>query len=366
VAAVAKYRTSSGQTRYRVRYRTPEGRQTDKRGFATRRDAQLWAAQLDVSLARGEYVSSTLGRTTVGDLGPAWLARHRGHLKPSTYRKYEAAWRVHVEPRWADTPIGKIRRSDVQAWVTDLTDTISAAWAGGVHLVLLGILEDAVSDRMLASNPARNVKHKPRPPRRTTYLTSTQLLALAEQSRYPSLVLLLGIGGLRWAEAAALRVCDVDFLRRRVHLHRNAVEVGRQIIVGTLKTNQNRTVGLPAFVIEAIAATAAGKDRDELLWPRPSGGYQGRPNSIHSWFNAAVRRCQRDDPTFPRVTPHDLRHTAASLAIHGGANPKAVQRMLGHKSAAMTLDVYTDLFESDMDAVAENVGKMWARETGTS
>jgi integrase len=54
----------------------------------------------------------------------------------------------------------------------------------------------------------------------------------------------------------------------------------------------------------------------------------------------------------PRLTPHDLRHTAASLAISAGANVKAVQRMLGHASAAMTLDTYADLFDEDLDAVA--------------
>ena len=79
----------------------------------------------------------------------------------------------------------------------------------------------------------------------------------------------------------------------------------------------------------------------------------------------AVERCQKSDQTFPRVTAHDLRHTAASLAIASGANPKVVQRMLGHASAAMTLDVYADLFDSDFTAVAdklsETVGKMWAR-----
>jgi len=75
-----------------------------------------------------------------------------------------------------------------------------------------------------------------------------------------------------------------------------------------------------------------------------------------------VARCREVDKTFPRVTAHDLRHTAASLAIHAGANPKVVQRMLGHSSAAMTLDVYADLFDSDLDSVAESVGKMWARQ----
>jgi integrase len=55
------------------------------------------------------------------------------------------------------------------------------------------------------------------------------------------------------------------------------------------------------------------------------------------------------------LTPHELRHTAASLAIGAGANVKAVQRMLGHKSAAMTLDVYADLFDDDLAAVADRL-----------
>lgn len=78
----------------------------------------------------------------------------------------------------------------------------------------------------------------------------------------------------------------------------------------------------------------------------------------------AVRAAQRVDETFPRVTPHDLRHTAASFSVSAGA-----QRMLGHKSAAMTLDTYADLFDDDLDAVSEaldqarataSVGKSWA------
>ena len=53
--------------------------------------------------------------------------------------------------------------------------------------------------------------------------------------------------------------------------------------------------------------------------------------------------------------PHDLRHTAASLAISAGANVKAVQRMLGHAKASMTLDVYADLFDEDLDGVADRL-----------
>ena len=61
---------------------------------------------------------------------------------------------------------------------------------------------------------------------------------------------------------------------------------------------------------------------------------------------------------------HDLRHTAASLAVHAGANVKALQRMLGHKNASMTLDVYADLFDSDLMDVARMLDAAVQVETG--
>ncbi len=74
-------------------------------------------------------------------------------------------------------------------------------------------------------------------------------------------------------------------------------------------------------------------------------------------LTGAVARCQAADETFPRVTAHAQRHAAASLAISAGSNPKVVQRMLRHANAATPLDVHADLFECDLDAVAESVSK---------
>jgi class 3 adenylate cyclase len=73
------------------------------------------------------------------------------------------------------------------------------------------------------------------------------------------------------------------------------------------------------------------------------------------YFAVAVAACQKEDETFPTITPHDLRHTAASLAVSAGANVKALQRMLGHAKASMTLDVYADLFDDDLDVVADQL-----------
>ena len=83
-----------------------------------------------------------------------------------------------------------------------------------------------------------------------------------------------------------------------------------------------------------------------------------------SWFDRALKSA-----SLPEMTIHDLRHTAASLAISAGANVKAVQKMLGHASAAMTLDTYADLFDDDLNTVAvrlneaaisSNVVRMWS------
>jgi integrase len=326
----------------------------------------LFAATVEVAKAKGEYIAASVGKVTIGELGPGWLERQRGRMKPSGFRSYESAWRVHVASTWGPRRIADIRYSEVQAWIAELATKRGSSIVRTAYSVLARILDDAVRDRMLASNPARGVKLPKRSLQRHVYLTAVQLDRLADEAgRYRSLVLVLGVGGLRWGEAAALRAGDVDFLRRRVELTRNAVMISTRVVVGSLKSNHNRTVVLPAFVIDALAETARGKGRDDLLWSTRAGGYLGPPAATTSWLAYAVARCQAADPTFPHVTAHVLRHTAASLAISAGANPKVVQRMLGHASAAMTLDVYADLFDSDLASVAESVAKMWPRRAGS-
>ncbi len=148
----------------------------------------------------------------------------------------------------------------------------------------------------------------------------------------------------------------VDLNRRRVTVYENAVLVGSELHVGSPKSHASRAVRYPEFLDAAIRAASLGKHHEELLFG--DGVHHLRlPNSRDGWFAKAVARARAQDPTFRRVTPHDLRHTAASLAISAGANVKAVQRMLGHASAAMTLDTYADLFDDDLDAVAFALGR---------
>jgi integrase len=153
---------------------------------------------------------------------------------------------------------------------------------------------------------------------------------------------------------AALRVQDFDMLRRRVNVSRSVTESGG-LVWSTPKTHERRSVPFPAVLADETGGAHGRKG------PRRSGVHRyarrgaAQPNYRARVFEPAVDECQKTDESFPSITPHDLRHTAASLAVSAGANVKAAQRMLGHAKASMTLDVYADLFDEDLDSVADNL-----------
>lgn len=374
MATIESYSTAAGK-RYRVRYRTPDRRSTQKRGFTTKRQAQDFAATVEVEKMRGEYVPPKLGYITVGEIGPAWLERKESDLKPSAYKSLETAWRIHVEPRWGSERLADIDLDAVERWIADLgrDKTIDGKKVQGkgatvvirAYGVLAGVLDSAVKAKRLAKNPARGVENLPRKQRKErVYLTHSQVDQLADAAgERRSLVLLLAYCGLRWGEAIGLRVKHLDLLRKRLTVTENAVQVNMEMHVGTPKSHVNRSVPIPDFLVVELARACEGKGRDDLVFPGRDGEHLRRSVSFTGWFTKAVEKSG-----IPRVTPHDLRHTAASLAVSAGVNVKALQRMLGHASAAMTLDTYADLFDDDLDAVgtaldqarsAASVAKVW-------
>ncbi|WP_304323866.1 site-specific integrase [Corynebacterium frankenforstense] len=352
MASIRRYKAKSGARGYlwRVQYRSPDGRSRTKQGFATKDAAQAWADKSSSEVREGTWIAPSSARITVGELGEKWLATQT-HLKASTMRVTEQTWRVHVEPQWGSWPVGRILPSDVQAWLAGIDH--SASMVRKAHACLAQILDIAVGDRLITVNPARGVKLPRKTPARKVYLTAEQLGRLAgECSRRGELVWLLGTVGLRWGEAAALRVRDVNPLRGRISVERNAVTVGYRIVMGTPKTHERRSVAVPRAVMDMLVeGPMQSKAPEALLWTRPDGEALRVP-AKDDWYYSALGRVMRADPEFPRVTPHGLRHVAAGLMVSAGANVKVVQRQLGHASAAMTLDTYAELFDEDLDAVA--------------
>jgi integrase len=180
------------------------------------------------------------------------------------------------------------------------------------------------------------------------YLTATDVDRLADEAgRFRALVLVLAYTVLRWGEAVGLRVRDIEFLRRRLSIHENAVQLGVDDAVGPTKGRKARSVPVPEFVLDELSVACANKQPGDLVFTGTDGGYLPRPKTHGGWFSGAVKRAG-----VQRITPHDLRHTCALLAVSAGVNVLALQRMLGHTSAKMTLDTYADLFDDDLDAVA--------------
>jgi integrase len=280
MATISAYETANGR-RYRVRYRKPDRTQTDKRGFKTKREAELFASSIEVSKARGEFIDATASRATIAALGSEWLATQT-HLKPSTARSIESAWRVHVEPVWGTRAVADVRHSEVQAWVTRLASNRSATTVKRAHGILSSILQRAEKDRRVASNAARGVNLPRKKARKHVYLSHEQIDALANNAgEYATLVRFLAYTGLRWGEATALRVRDINLLRLRATVVENAVRVAGRIVVGTPKTHRSRSVPIAGFLAEPISQLCEGKPRDALLfgdgeyYVRPPGSQKG-------------------------------------------------------------------------------------------
>jgi integrase len=328
MATIERYETKSGATLYAVRYRKPDNRQTMKRGFRNKHAAEQWTHKVEVDKSTGAYIAPSLGRITVSELADRWLARKQRATAPSHYRMLESAWRVHVQPHWGRTAVADVDLLAVEEWIDSMvvngsgTTTVLRAYG-----VLSGILADAVKGKRLVANPAKGVENLPRKTaRRHVYLSADDVARLADESgQHRALVLTLAYTGIRWGETVALRIHDVEFLRRRLSVHQNAVQLGVDHAVGPTKGRKARSVPVPEFVLNELSVHCADKAPGALVFGDGSG-YLPRPKSADGWFASAVKRAKVQP-----ITPHDLRHTCASLAVSAGVNVLALQRMLGHQ-----------------------------------
>jgi integrase len=364
MGSVESYATSAGR-RYRVRYRTPDHRDTQKRGFRTKREAEDYLSNVEVAKLRGEWVDASRSKITVGEWSQQWLAA-QVQLKPTTLSGYRLAIEKHIVPRWGRVRLVDVAHADVQTWVTTLSASLGPSSVRQTHLALSGVMKFAIRDGRLARNPCEDIRLPRLVKRRHGYLSHERVAALvAELGEQGDIALFLAYTGLRWGEMAALRVGAVDLAKRRVEVVEAVSETRGRLVWGTPKSHESRSVPFPSLLVPSLTARMARKARSDLIFTGADGGVLRGTNFRPRFFIPAVERLLERDPEFLDITMHDLRHTAASLAISAGANVKAVQRMLGHASAAMTLDVYADLFDDDLDSVAAALDRS-ARKAGVA
>ncbi|MGV0599614.1 site-specific integrase [Mycolicibacterium pulveris] len=198
------------------------------------------------------------------------------------------------------------------------------------HQLVGAVLKFAVKAKHLAVSPAEAIDLPRLPESEQRYLTHEQLHRVAVSGRLRTLMLVLGYCGLRFGEAAALRVSNVDVAARRIRVRRSVTYVRKTgLVEGPTKNHCTRTVPVPVFVARMLATEIKGRAGGDLVFPSARGGGYltlGQAGYAFAKATKVVDGCSG-------VRLQDLRHTCASLAISAGSNIKVVQKLLGHKTA---------------------------------
>lgn len=332
---------------YRARYVDTSGKEHTRR-FQYKADATDWLKQI----TRGgmDIAPPVSGEWTVAQQFSLWI--RKADIAQTTRVTRQHTWRAHVADKWGHLRVTTGLPPDVKAWVADLVDaetgvpTIENALG-----VLRMVLKDAVDDGRLVRNPCDGINAPRRRHRVRPYLTHRQVdqLAMAAGEVDGLVVRLLAYTGLRWGELAALSVGSVDMLRRRLQITKAVAEADGRLDWKAPKDHERRSVPFPAFLADELSQRVLGKGREDLLFSASNGG----PLRVSHWRPRVFNVARDSLKDFPKVTPNDLRHTAASLAVSAGGNVLALARMLGHEDPSLTLRTYADLFDSDLDALAD-------------
>jgi integrase len=301
----------------------------------------------------------------LGGYAQEWLdSKHA--LKPSTRSRYQVVLDTAIAHH-ASMAMGDISRQFVREWVAELRTVMAPATVHKTVGVLRQVLAMAVAENRLVSNPVDAVELPSLTSVEQRFLTLEQLHRLADAAgENRPIVYVLGTCGLRFGEVAELRWRDVDLKNLRLRIARSVTLVDNRFVIGSPKNGKGRTVSLPLFVAELLAPA----DSDALVFPDSEGGHMRGTNVRRRWWSQAVAAAELyprkdvDGKTVHDFKLHELRHTAASLAIQAGANIKALQNMLGHESAGLTLDRYGHLYLSDVEAVGVAINALLTRDCG--
>lgn len=336
---------------YRVRI-FHRGRYVRSGTFRTKREAEAFQREQYSALASGTWVAVS-AVSTVEDHARRWLEMKHGG-KPSSVADRKTSIERHVLPVFGRLPMSSVAPSEVERWALRLATVKSPSTARKALGALRSVFDLAVRDGLMARNPASGIKLPTAQPNEPRPLTHQQLRALinhASTDRDRLMVAVAGYTGLRWGELSALRVASVRG-DGSIRVTQAWSEVAGTLHLGTTKTHAARTVTPPPSVGRDLLQYIEAKNTEDLLFP--SFTSPRVPLRNRNW---TLRTLQKlcEVTAVPRITPHNLRDTAASLAIQAGASVVNVSQMLGHRDAATTLKHYATFFPTDSARIADQL-----------
>ncbi|WEH30118.1 site-specific integrase [Streptomyces sp. AM 3-1-1] len=366
------------ELRWAVRWRESDGTQR-KKLFKTKPEAQKHAAKVKSSLDGGSYVKPSAQATTFREVAAKWQRAAGLSQSPGTRAAMERRLRLHLNPAFGDTPIGSIRRSHVQDWINDRAGKLAASTLIGNYGTLASIFAWATGEYIAVSpcasrGRADRIRLPVPPPKEVVPLGNAQVGALLEAARaegegYWLVVLLAAASGLRQGELFGLEaacVRDGEIVVRQQLLLTEEEGGGRLCIAPPKTASSRRGLPVPRPVTDAVRAhvkghpvkprlmldTANGEPRERevtLIFTSRTGEPMRRASWARIWHKIIARAnktlAAQDEELIPAgTTLHTLRHTYASLLIRERESVKVVQKRLGHKNSAITLDVYGHLW----------------------
>jgi integrase len=357
--SVRKRTLPSGQIRWQYDYGDAKG-VGRARQFRTREQALDYETTVRGEIRSGVHTADSAS-ITIAAAAKLWLdwCRLEG-LEPSTLKQYAEHVNLHIVPLIGKTKLSKLARSNVESFRDRLVETRSRALARKVMISLKSLLSDAQRRGLVAQNTATGAKVKMdgRHEEKVTIPAKPEIRALlAKANEWPvhevgrALVVTALFSGIRASEMRGLVWDRVDFDRRVIEVRQRADYRGK---MGSPKSKAgNRDVPLTPMVVNTLRQwrLACPKTEAGLVFPTRNGGVI-RHSGIHRIWHGLLEAAGLPQ----RYRFHDLRHTAASLLIEQGWQPKKIQEVMGHSSIQMTFDLYGHLWatpESDQEAMAQ-------------
>jgi integrase len=315
-------------------------------------------------------------KITVGEYMPEWLedVKKIGYA-PNSYRGRSCAIKNHIIPSLGNIAVQKLTNRHVQKWIAELAaKKLSGTTINMYYEILHTAMEDAINLNIISANPCRHIKLPKREKSERAVLTMEQAQRLLDQVEGHWLMPILTFAlatAMREGEILALHWSDIDFAASQLYVRRNVTYVpGQGSVEGPPKTaSSERKITLPSFALDMLRAHSTAQkaqrvaaqtwEEHELVFPNTRNGKHMYQNTVGNALKRALERAGLDSKKF---SFHNLRHSAASLLLAMGVQPKVVQEILGHSSIAMTMNLYGHLFPGMQEDAMEKLDAAFSFE----